>query len=69
MAEKTTPLPLIRTKLHRKPVAPFILFLEKPLQGLAAGHHLRLLSFAAPEGYSKSTIISRRLETFDVHSY
>ena len=65
MASPQLTLPIIRTKLHRPPVAGDIVRLE----GLSAlleeksDHPLTLVS--APAGYGKSTVVSHWIETHD----
>jgi len=68
MTGETTPLPLIRTKLHRPPVAGDLVHRKELLARLDAGCHLPLTLVSAPAGYGKSTLISHWLETCDLPS-
>jgi LuxR family maltose regulon positive regulatory protein len=66
MADQTTPIPLIRTKLHRPPVTRDLLCREKLHERLDASRHLPLTLVSAPAGYGKSTLIGHWLETSDI---
>ena len=57
--------PILRTKLHRPPVAPDVLPRGRLLDRLNEGRHLPMTLISAPAGYGKSTLASRWLEACD----
>ena len=57
--------PLIRTKLHRPPIAGDILCRQALLDRLEQGVDLPLTLVSAPAGYGKSTLISHWLQSRD----
>ena len=65
MAEKTTTIPLIRTKLHRPPVPVVHVHRPKLLERLEKGHQGPLILVSAPAGYVKNMLVSRWLEVCD----
>ena len=58
-------IPLIRTKLHRPPVAGDVLCRQALLDRLNAGVDRPLTLVSAPAGYGKSTLISHWLQSRD----
>jgi len=68
MTDQTTPLPLIRTKLHRPPVTRDHLHREHLLERLNQRQHLPLALVSAAAGYGKTTLVSCWLEVCDVPS-
>jgi LuxR family maltose regulon positive regulatory protein len=67
MADKES-LPLIRTKLHRPPVAKDHLHRQHLLDRLNRNLHRPLTLVSAPAGYGKSTLVSCWLEACDIPS-
>jgi LuxR family maltose regulon positive regulatory protein len=65
MAAREQGIPIIRTKLHRPPVAPDILPRARLLESLNEGRQRPLTLVSAPAGYGKSTLASRWLEASD----
>jgi LuxR family maltose regulon positive regulatory protein len=57
------PIPLIRTKLHRPPVARDHLHRQSLLDRLDTRRHRPLTLVSAPAGYGKSTLLSCWLES------
>lgn len=68
MSDKANPPPLIRTKLHRPPVAKDHLYRQHLLDRLNRNLHRPLTLVSAPAGYGKSTLVSSWLETCDIPS-
>ncbi len=68
MADETTTIPLIRTKLHRPPVAKDHLHRQHLLDRLNRNLHRPLTLVSAPAGYGKSTLVSCWLEACDIPS-
>lgn len=62
------PIPLIRTKLHRPPVARDHLHRQYLLDRLDARRHRPLTLVSAPAGYGKSTLLSCWLESCECPS-
>jgi LuxR family maltose regulon positive regulatory protein len=62
------PIPLIRTKLHRPPVARDHLHRQSLLDRLDARQHRPLTLVSAPAGYGKTTLTSCWLEASEVPS-
>jgi len=62
MATDTTPVPLIRTKLHRPPVPTDHVHRSRLLEELEKGRWGPLTLVSAGAGYGKSTLASRWLE-------
>ena len=56
-------IPIIRTKLHRPPVAGDHVCRETLHVRLEEGDHQPLTLVSAPAGYGKSTLVSHWLET------
>ncbi len=65
MASQTDPIPIVRTKLYRPPVAPDVVCREALHNRLQAGIELPLTLMSAPAGYGKSTLASVWLEACD----
>jgi LuxR family maltose regulon positive regulatory protein len=63
MADQTTPTVLIRTKLHRPPVAVDHLHRQHLLDRLNHRRHRPLTLISAPAGYGKTTLASCWLES------
>ena len=63
MAAQHDAIPIIRTKLHRPPVAADIVCRKTLYTKLEEGRRLPLSLVSAPAGYGKSTLISHWLET------
>ena len=68
MADEHTTIPLIRTKLHRPPVAKDHLRREHLLDRLEKNRQRPLTLISAPAGYGKSTLLSGWLESCDIPS-
>jgi LuxR family maltose regulon positive regulatory protein len=68
MTDGTSPFPLIRTKLHRPPVAEDHLHRTRLLERLNQRIHRPLTLVSAPAGYGKSTLVSCWLESCDIPS-
>ena len=68
MADETTTIPLMRTKLHRPPVAKDHLHRQHLLDRLNRNLHRPLTLVSAPAGYGKSTLVSCWLEACDIPS-
>lgn len=68
MIGETTPLPLLRTKLHRPPVAKDHVHRLDLLDRLNRQMHRPLTLVSAPAGYGKTTLISCWLESLDIPS-
>jgi LuxR family maltose regulon positive regulatory protein len=68
MTGETTPLPLLRTKLHRPPVVADHLHRQHLLDWLNKRLHRPLTLVSAPAGYGKTTLISCWLESLDIPS-
>jgi LuxR family maltose regulon positive regulatory protein len=66
MTGETTPLPLLRTKLHRPPVIADHLRRQHLLDWLNKRLHRPLTLVSAPAGYGKTTLISCWLESLDI---
>jgi LuxR family maltose regulon positive regulatory protein len=64
MARKPA-IPIIRTKLHRPPVARDLVCRKAMHVRLEEGGHQPLTLVSAPAGYGKSTLVSHWLETRD----
>jgi LuxR family maltose regulon positive regulatory protein len=62
------PIPLIRTKLHRPPVARDHLHRQHLLDRLDQRRHRPLTLVSAPAGYGKSTLLSCWLESCECPS-
>lgn len=58
MPEGSSPIPIIRTKLHRPPVAADIVPRPRLVERLEEGATRRLTLVCAPAGYGKSTLLS-----------
>jgi len=65
MEANSTIIPLIRTKLHRPPVAPEHVHRTQLLDRLNKHLHRPLTLVSAPAGYGKSTLVSCWLELCD----
>jgi len=65
MADETTNIHILRTKLQRPPVAPDILPRPRLLDRLNEGRQRTLTLISAPAGYGKSTLASRWVATCD----
>ncbi len=63
MANGQQAIPIIRTKLHRPPVASDIVYRKALYARLEKGRRLPLSLSSAPAGYGKSTVISHWLDT------
>jgi LuxR family maltose regulon positive regulatory protein len=61
MSQLASPIPIIRTKLHRPPVAGDIVLRRRLLERLEEGATRRLTLVCAPAGYGKSTLLSSGL--------
>ncbi len=59
------PVPILRTKLYRPPVAADIVWRRRLHSRLDEGRHRPLTLVSAPAGYGKSTLVSHWLETLD----
>jgi LuxR family maltose regulon positive regulatory protein len=68
MSGETTSIPLLRTKLHRPPVADDHLHRQRLLNRLEKRLFRPLTLISAPAGYGKSTLMSCWLETCDLPS-
>jgi LuxR family maltose regulon positive regulatory protein len=68
MPEETTTIPLIRTKLHRPPVASDHIHRPRLLERLDQRRQRPLTLVSAPAGYGKSTLVSWWLEAGDIPS-
>ena len=68
MTGETTPLPLLRTKLHRPPVVADHLHRQHLMDWLNKRLHRPLTLVSAPAGYGKTTLISCWLESLDIPS-
>jgi len=66
MAGETTPLPIIRTKLHRPPVAGDHVHRAHLLDRLNEHLYRPLTLVSAPAGYGKSTLVSCWVEAIDI---
>ncbi len=66
MAGETTPLPIIRTKLHRPPVAGDHVHRAHLLDRLNEHIYRPLTLVSAPAGYGKSTLVSCWVESIDI---
>ena len=65
MADETITIPLIRTKLHRPPVASDHMHRPRLLERLDQRRERPLTPVSAPAGYGKSTLASCWLEACD----
>jgi len=65
MTDETSPLPLLRTKLHRPPVVGDHLHRQRLLDRLDQRRRRPLTLVSAPAGYGKSTLVSCWLESCD----
>ena len=63
MPEKTSPIPLIRTKLHRPPVTGNLVPRPHLLERLDQRRQRPLTLVSAPAGYGKSTLATCWLDT------
>ena len=63
--EKSTAIPLLRTKLHRPPVPADYVHRSRILEYLDRGRARPLTLVSAPAGYGKSVLISSWLDTCD----
>lgn len=68
MADKTIGIPIIRTKLHRPPLASEHVHRLHLLERLDRNLHNPLTLLSAPAGYGKSTLLSCWLEASDIES-
>jgi LuxR family maltose regulon positive regulatory protein len=68
MSSQTTNLPLIRTKLHRPPVAADHLHRQRLLDRLGKNIERPLTLVSAPAGYGKTTLISCWLDSCGIPS-
>jgi len=68
MADETTNIHILRTKLQRPPVAPDILPRARLLDRLNEGRQRTLTLISAPAGYGKSTLASRWVAACDCPS-
>ena len=66
MIDEKTSIPLIRTKLHKPPVAGDHLHRQRLLDRLNQRLHRPLTLVSAPAGYGKSTLVSCWLEACDI---
>ena len=65
MATQAPTVPIIRTKLHRPPVARDLVCRKALHDRLEEGRHQPLTLVSAPAGYGKSTLVGHWLETHD----
>lgn len=68
MADETTTIPLIRTRLHRPPVASDHIHWPRLLERLDQRRQRPLTLVSAPAGYDKSTLVSCWLKACDIPS-
>jgi LuxR family maltose regulon positive regulatory protein len=68
MADETTSIPLVRTKLHRPPVPRDHVHRARLVERLEERSYRPLTLVSAPAGYGKSTLVSCWLETCDCPS-